>query len=104
MRIDGLSIYNRYDNLNGNKLKEELQKSSSVNTAEKSISKDSNDINKNYLNGINPNKIITKHERQYFKQMFPESSDLIENHVLFNRNAKIQSPDLRKGQLVDGIV
>ncbi len=104
MRIDSLSVYNKYDKIENYKLKDELKKSNLIDKNNQIIDDNNNESHNNYLNGINTNKIITKQERQYFKNMFPESSDLIEKHILFNRNAKIQSPELRKGQLVDGIV
>lgn len=104
MRIDGLNVYNKYDSIDNNRIKDELKKSNLLNSADKVSAQDSNDVKSNYLNGINTSKIITKQEKQYFKKMFPESSELIDKHVLFNRNAKIQSPSLQKGQLIDGLV
>ncbi|HRP02579.1 MAG TPA: hypothetical protein PLE30_08030 [Candidatus Kapabacteria bacterium] len=104
MRIDGLNVYHKYEPLNNNKISEKLDQSSKTNDIDKATTDTNNTVNNKFLNGINTNKIITKQERQYFKQMFPESSELIEKHVLFNRNAKIQSPDLRKGQLIDGTI
>ncbi len=104
MKIDGLNIYNKYDGYDNNKLKGELNKNKSLNSTEKLSTNGSNEIKSNYMNGVNPDKLITKQERQYFKKMFPESSELIEKHVLFNRNAKVQSPAIMKGQLVDGVV
>lgn len=103
MRIDGLNVYNQYNGIDTNRLKDDLKKTDNISSS-KILSKDANEVKSNYLNNINPNKIITKQERQYFKNMFPESSELIEKHVLFNRNAKIQSPNISKGQLIDGVV
>lgn len=34
--------------------------------------------------------------------MFPESSEQIEKHVIFNRNGKVTTPNLSKGSIVDG--
>jgi hypothetical protein len=103
MRIDGLNVYNQYNGIETNRLKDDQKRAENLSST-KSLSQDANELKSNYLNNINPNKIITKQERQYFKNMFPESSDLIEKHVLFNRNAKIQSPNISKGQLIDGVV
>lgn len=50
----------------------------------------------------NTNKIITKRERNFFIRMFPENSRQIENHVLFNRNGKVQNYSYRKGSIFDG--
>lgn len=63
--------------------------------SEKSISQNEFSIN-------NPNKIITKRERNFFIRMFPENSRQIENHVLFNRNGKVQNYSYRKGSIFDG--
>lgn len=103
MRIDGLNVYNQYNGIENNRLKEESKKAENLNSTKK-LNQDANEVKGNYLNNLNPNKIITRQERQYFKNMFPESSELIEKHVLFNRNAKIQSPNISKGQLIDGVV
>ncbi len=50
------------------------------------------------------NDLITKKERQFFVKMFPESSEQIENHILFNRNGKVQNYNLTKGSLLDSRV
>ena len=47
-------------------------------------------------------EVVTRTERNFFKNMFPESSDQIERHVLFNRNGRIQSADIAKGSIFDG--
>jgi hypothetical protein len=63
-----------------------------------------NDQQKN-LNGQmkDKNHIITKTEREFFVQMFPENSEQIERHVIFNRNGKVQSHNVKKGVIVDGL-
>lgn len=47
-------------------------------------------------------EVVTRTERNFFKNMFPESSDQIERHVLFNRNGRIQAADITKGSIFDG--
>jgi len=49
----------------------------------------------------NPNKIITKNERDFFINMFPDSSDQLSRHIVFNRNGKIQTSSFSKGLFVD---
>jgi len=49
-----------------------------------------------------PDKIISTKERNFFKEMFPDSSNAIENHVLFTRNGSLQNLNLQKGSIVDG--
>ncbi|MCX6153004.1 MAG: hypothetical protein NT007_02465 [Candidatus Kapabacteria bacterium] len=51
----------------------------------------------------NPNKIITKKERAFFMNMFPDSSAQLSRHVVFNRNGKLQTTSFSKGMFVDGL-
>jgi len=103
MRIDGPGIYSRYENLKQDKLNNEVMENAKANSVSKTDTTfDKNSLKTNTLNNVDTSKIITKQERQYFKRLFPESSDLIERHVLFNRNAKMQSPAISKGMIVDG--
>lgn len=100
MRIDGLSVYTKYNGLSKNKINDNFN-NFSINVINKSNSlAQDNDLAQ--LKNIDTKNIITPIERKYFQNMFPESSELIEKHELFTRNAKIQNPDLRKGYLVDG--
>ena len=62
------------------------------------------DVNSLKSTGKNYNNVITKQERKFFVKMFPESEEQINNHVLFNRNGKVQSTNVYKGSLVDGKV
>lgn len=50
----------------------------------------------------NSENLISRRERDFFIRMFPENSEQLERHVLFNRNGKIQSADIMKGTLIDG--
>lgn len=69
------------------------------------ISSDQNVTDQNqFLQDFNPDKVITKQERKFFIKMFPESSEQLEKHVLFNRNGRTQQTDVRKGLIVDGKV
>jgi len=45
---------------------------------------------------------VTKHEREFFKNMFPDNSDQIENYILFNRNGRIKASAMPKGIIIDG--
>ena len=54
--------------------------------------------------GNNGKNIITQTERDFFIKMFPESSEQLSNHILFNRNGRIQNYALAKGTIVDGRV
>lgn len=109
MKIPGINAYNTFTN-NSLEDKTELANSrvgGSRNTAIKEAVKQIKDeiiiSNKNLISeGINPEKVITKQERKYFIKMFPESSAIIENHVLFNRNGKVTTPQISKGMIVDG--
>ncbi len=46
--------------------------------------------------------VLTKKERTFFKKLFPESSEQIDKHVLFNRNGRVQTPSVNKGVIFDG--
>ncbi len=46
--------------------------------------------------------LISQKEREFFKTMFPESSEQIDKHVIFNKNGKVTAPNLNKGMIVDG--
>jgi len=109
MKIPGVNAYNTYTN-NSLDDKTELlnsrvngSRNAKIAEAVKQIKDEISISNKNLIgDGINPDKIITKQERKYFIKMFPESSAIIENHVLFNRNGKVTSPQISKGMIVDG--
>ena len=49
----------------------------------------------------NPDKLITKKERQFFIKMFPENSEQLSKHVVFNKNGKVNQTSFSKGLLVD---
>ncbi len=46
-------------------------------------------------------KLITRQERDFFIKMFPENSDKLEKHVLFNRNGRLQTHNVQKGSIID---
>lgn len=52
----------------------------------------------------NPENLVTSKEREFFIRLFPENSEQLSRHVLFNRNGKLQSANISKGQIVDGRV
>ncbi len=47
--------------------------------------------------------LITSGERNFFKKLFPENSDQIDKHIVFNRNGKTSQFNFAKGSIVDGI-
>jgi hypothetical protein len=52
----------------------------------------------------NSSNILTQKERDFFVKMFPQNSEQIQNHVVFNRNGKLQSSNVSKGVIIDGRV
>ena len=48
------------------------------------------------------NELLSRKEREFFINMFPESSEQISRHVLFNRNGKLQQQPVAKGMIIDG--
>jgi len=89
--INNNSLKNELDNVN----KSKVLNSTKLDAELKDLATDK--FNK-------PEKIITKRERNFFKEMFPDSSMQIEKHILFNRNGRLQSMNLQKGSIVDGTV
>lgn len=51
-----------------------------------------------------PDDLLSKKERNFFINLFPESKNQIENHILFTRNGRIKETTVNKGQLVDARV
>ncbi len=50
----------------------------------------------------NPDILITKKERDFFIKMFPENSEQLSKHIVFNKNGKLQTHSYSKGLIVDG--
>ena len=106
MRIDVQRVY-------GNTVTQDLDKSlrqaiittkdvNNIRPAEKS---DIDNVAKNeLLKNFDPDKIVTQKERRFFIKMFPESSEQLEKHVLFNRSGRLATPNISKGSIVDGRV
>lgn len=100
MNINVLNAYrNPYTNGLEN-LKTEISRDANV-VAKTNADKQSD--TKNSINQANK-ELLTKKERTFFKQLFPENSDLIEKHVLFTRNGKLKTTEMSKGMIVDGRV
>ncbi len=62
--------------------------------------------NKNFnQNKLNDDKItLSNNERDFFVQMFPDNSEQIKNHVLFNRQGRLETQNTAaKGTLFDGL-
>lgn len=60
-----------------------------------------NDIVSKNINNLGEQELISGNERNFFKSMFPDSSDQIENYILFNRNGQIQNGAVNKGTIFD---
>lgn len=73
--------------------------------ASKKIEKNNTDFNSTNVSqysSVDPNKVITKKERDFFVNMFPQNAEQIQNHVLFNKSGKTSNAAIFKGTLVDG--
>lgn len=90
MKVSAYSAYNPVMNGNADltRLDEQYSKEMTV---------DKEDISKK-----NPNNLISQKERAFFMSMFPDNSEQLENHIVFNRSGKIQSHNLYKGTIIDG--
>jgi hypothetical protein len=110
MNVPGLNANNPYLKNAGEVTQaavNEQQKTAKSITLQKNnvVNQDKNLTGENqYLQNFNPDKVITKQERKFFIKMFPESSEQLEKHVLFNRNGRTQQTEVRKGMIVDGRV
>lgn len=104
MNINPVNIYNRYD-VRTEVQAENLQTLINQNS-QKVLPKQRYEPQKDQLSFDlkDKNKIITAQEREFFIKMFPESSTKIENHVLFDRNGRLQSKDIAKGTIIDARV
>lgn len=51
-----------------------------------------------------PDTILSDNEKNFFKQMFPESTDSLDRHVVFNRNGRVQSKSFSLGMVLDARV
>ncbi len=52
----------------------------------------------------NSDRIVNSEERSFFMKMFPDNSTQLANHVLFNRDGRLQIQNLNKGMIIDGRV
>ncbi len=104
MNINPVNIYNKYD-ARVEVQTENIQKLINQNT-QKILPQQRQEPprDKFTLELKNKNNIITAQEREFFVRMFPESSTKIENHVLFDRNGKLQTKDVAKGTIIDARV
>ena len=86
-----------------NTLRQTVLANKDVNNIKNSKNADINTVaNNQQLKNFDPDKIVTQKERKFFIRMFPESSEQLEKHVLFNRTGRISQPNISKGSIVDG--
>lgn len=104
MKVNPLNVYRQYD-VHEQRQVDNIQKLINENVS-KVIPKQKQEQKKDelQLELKDHNKIISQQEREFFVKMFPESSQKIENHVLFNRNGKVQSYSYAKGMIIDARV
>lgn len=104
MKINPLNVYSQYEVRHQNQT-ENIQKLINENVS-KVVPKQKQEQKKDELSLElkDQNKILDQQEREFFIKMFPESSQKIENHVLFNRNGKVQSYSYAKGLIIDAKV
>ncbi|MBM2815144.1 MAG: hypothetical protein HW421_1906 [Ignavibacteria bacterium] len=97
MNIPALNPYSNSinNNINGNVGKVTLPNTNTAAEINSKSAKSNNGQGKS-------EKLLTSKEREFFMKMFPENSEKIMNHVLFNRSGRLQSTNVRKGMIVDG--
>lgn len=95
-----VNVLNAYSNPYSSSLSENLA-SNGITVKDNEI-KGGNRENVAKQANVNSENLLTKKERSFFKQLFPENSEQIDKHVLFNRNGKIQNAPSIKGAIFDG--
>ncbi|HPD33917.1 MAG TPA: hypothetical protein PKV40_06215 [Candidatus Kapabacteria bacterium] len=107
MNIPILNSYNPYKQTEQNyqinsdeKLNEESINTNTDTKNKETISK----LNQSYINKLSngQDELLSQNERDYFMELFPDRKELIENHIVFNRNGKISQSNLSKGIILDG--
>lgn len=93
---------NSYNSQVSNRYLEKSKSKSETSTTKSSVGTKVNSNNTIKLNTANSSPLINSQERDFFKTLFPENSDQIDKHIVFNRNGKINSFSLAKGLIVDG--
>ncbi|MDX9791195.1 MAG: hypothetical protein RBT61_10225 [Candidatus Kapabacteria bacterium] len=97
MRIDTLNL-NKVYNLNGtNGLNNRINSTTSIKSEETE-----NDITVNVRNYDTEKKLISGAERNFFINMFPESSKQIAKYEIFTGNGKLVNTVSRLGTIIDG--
>ena len=94
-----IPVLNAYRDTNVNNTQE-----TAITQAVKKSNEEDNNVDSYNLNNKKQNNLLTPKEREFFIGMFPDSSDQLEKHVLFNRSGRIQTLSLGKGAIVDGRV
>lgn len=104
MKVNPLNVYSQYE-VRSQDHTENIQKLINENVS-RVVPKQKQEQKKDELSLElkDQNKIISPQEREFFVKMFPESSQKIENHILFNRNGKVQSYSYAKGLIIDAKV
>ncbi|MFN3305777.1 MAG: hypothetical protein ACK42Z_01180 [Candidatus Kapaibacteriota bacterium] len=104
MRVNPLNVYSKYEVRNQTQA-DNIQTLINENVS-KVVPKQNQQEKKDNitLQLKDQNDIISQQEREYFIKKFPESAHKIENHILFNRNGKIQSYSYAKGLIIDAKV
>ncbi len=100
-----INVLNAYNNPYANSLNENLHNNGiSINKNNKSLESNDKPIEAKAKSDASQDALLTKKERTFFKKLFPENSEQIEKHVLFNRNGKVHTPAISKGVIFDGRV
>ena len=96
-----VSILNAYNNPYTNSLKDVV--GSAMRQVDKTTADETQESTSVNAKKATEDTLLTSKERTFFKQMFPENSEQIDKHVLFNKNGKTQTIATTKGTVFDGI-
>ncbi len=91
MKIQGYDSYNQYNTY-----------TSAVNPSARTGKVNGADTKLQGGQQASGTEIITNKERDFFINMFPESSEQLARHQVFNRNGKVEDVNIYKGTIVDG--
>lgn len=110
MNIPILNSYNPYiQNENNYKINNDDNRLNQENITSKQNEKDKSQVlssEQAYISKLENTQddLLSQNERDYFMQLFPDRRDIIEKHIVFNRNGKVSQSNLSKGMILDGKV
>lgn len=105
MKLPTINPYNNYPYRNtSTDIVRKDSDSLSTKVQRRNKSEKTNDFAQARYDMNNMNDLISKRERDFFIKLFPENSEQLAKHEVFNRNGRVQSFNVSKGSIIDGRV